>query len=198
MAAATFHGTCLLVFSDHHALRTFYKKAPGLKSLVSFTLYPGFAALFFHRWAHYIDGKGWRLPARLLQWGAIILTGADINPASEIGESCVLLHTTGTIITGKVGHHALFTAAVKVGGDSSAKDIGAGPGLPVIGNYVVFGTSATVLGPRSIGDHAFICALSLVIRDVPAKAKVFGVPAKVIRDLGRARPGQVCEESHAR
>jgi serine O-acetyltransferase len=167
-----------LIRSDYGAILRFYGKSHSPSSLGGFLLYPGFIAVALHRFAHYFHRRDWKLPARLVYWLTLVLTGADVNPASDIGPAFVMLHSTGMIVSGKLGSQVILTAAVGIGGDGSARDIGAGPGLPVLGDRVVVGGRSVLMGPVRIGDDAFVCGMSFVVRDVPAGATVFGVPAR--------------------
>ncbi len=176
--------TYRLVCSDFHAICDFHRKERNIISVANFLLNPGFLAITLHRIAHYWHRRGMKLLTRLTYFLGQLLTSADFAPSSRIGERFVMLHATGSIIAGKIGKNVLFTAGNGMGGDGSSEDIGAGPGLPVIGDYVVFGARANVCGPCDVGDHAFISAMSLVLKDVPAGATVFGIPARVIKMHG--------------
>jgi serine acetyltransferase len=135
---------------------------------ILFTLItPSIVALTLHRFAHYFHTKG----LRKVSWPIWIfnqyITGVDILPSSEIGESCYIGHPSGTIISGKIGKNAMFFGAPVIGGGMGRGDIGAGEGLPVIADNVVIGIRATILGPIRIGNNVKIGAGALVINDVP-------------------------------
>lgn len=168
-----------------HWLKLNHKKT-GFASLASYLLLPGTTAVVIYRIAHWFDGLNIRLVSRLMQNFAIMLTGTDINPRAEIGKGFILFHTVATGITGKIGKNAIIAGALKVGGDGSSRDIGAGPGLPVIGDNVQFGVDVLVLGPFTIGDNCRIYSRASVFKDIPANSSVAGTPARVI---GRSEPG---------
>lgn len=181
----TLRRTLHLIQTDYRVLKDFYRLPGGFRTLCNLLLYPGFIAVFMYRWSHFFYVRRMRLISRLLFFASITLTCSEINPASIIGEGLLMLHTTGTIVTGKLGNYVRLTAAVRIGGDASGKDIGAGPGLPVVGDRTLMGAQSCILGPCLIGEDAFIMANSFVIKDVPAGASVFGSPAKVLRHVKR-------------
>jgi serine O-acetyltransferase len=178
--------TLRLIRSDHAAVVAFFKPERGrLSTLVNFMLHPGFICITLHRIAFYFHARGMKLVARLIYLTNVALTSADLSPTLEVGERFILLHPTGTILAGKIGKNVLMTAANGMGGDGTYGDIGAGEGLPVIGDRVVMGARANVMGPNKVDDDAFVCAMSLVLKYVPPGATVFGIPARQIKNSVR-------------
>lgn len=191
MPDASFPGlfaSARLLRSDFAAQLRFHRKSPGLGSLASLLLTPAFAAVVLHRAAHFLYGRGLRLLARLVYFSNVTLTGADIAPSTRIGEGWLLLHAPGTFLNGRLGRNVVCTAAVGLGGTADRADVGGGPGLPSIGDGVYLGARCGVLGPVRVGDNAVIGAHTLVARDVPPGATVFGVPGRVVKGP-RASPG---------
>ncbi len=176
----TLSKTLSLLRLDYRAALRFFKREPGLGSLVSFLLTPGFIAVALYRVSHYFHAKGFTGLGRAVGLLCFFLTGADIHPATEVGGGLVMLHTLASIVYGKLGEDVTLTSRVYVGPDGSRLDIGAGPGLPVLGDRVLMGGGSMVAGPRRIGDDVFIAAHSLVIDDVPSGRKVFGNPARIL------------------
>jgi serine O-acetyltransferase len=121
----------------------------------------------------------------------ICITGTDIVPTSEIAESFHIAHSVAVIISGKIGKGCFVTAHVGVGGGKADDDVGAGRGLPVIGDDVWLGVGCKVVGPIRVGNRATIGAMSLVLHDVPEGATVCGIPARIMKteDASSSRPG---------
>jgi serine O-acetyltransferase len=174
--------TLRLIRSDYRAYLRTYRKRHTMVSLVNFSLYPGLIGSSLHRIAHWVNGWGgaFRLFSRLIYLVNHAVTGVDINPAAEIGEGFLMLHTSGNVVTAKLGRNVTLTVGVKIGGGFDQTDVGAGPGLPVVGDNVLFGPGCTVLGPIRIGDGAYVMPQTLVTSDVPERARAFGVPARII------------------
>jgi serine O-acetyltransferase len=147
-------------------------------------LTPAVVALTLYRISHYFYVK--RL--RLLSWPLWLfnqyLTGADISPRSEIGESCYIGHQAGTVISGKLGKNAMLFGGTIIGGGMGGGDVGAGEGLPVIGDNVVIGIRAVILGPIRVGNHVNIGAGALVIKDVEDGFSMLGQAATCVKIVG--------------
>jgi serine O-acetyltransferase len=139
--------------------------------------YPGVHALAFHRVAHRLWGRGWKSVARFTSHVARFLTGIEIHPAARLGSGLFIDHGMGVVIgeTAEVGENVTLLQGVTLGGTSLRRE----KRHPTLGNSVVVGAGATVLGAIAVGDNSRIGAGSVVVRDVPANAVVVGVPGKV-------------------
>jgi serine O-acetyltransferase len=144
--------------------------------------YPGFHAILLHRLAHKFYGWRMRFLARLLSQIGRTLTGIEIHPGAKIGRRFFIDHGMGVVIgeTAEVGDDVLLYQGVTLGGTGKEK----GKRHPTLGNHVVVGTGAKVLGNIRIGDHVKIGAGSVVIRSVPDHSTVVGVPGRVVRTRG--------------
>lgn len=140
--------------------------------------YPGLHAMWAHRTAHVLWGRGLRLPARVLATWARALTGVEIHPAATIGRRAFIDHGMGVVIgeTAVIGDDVVLFHGVTLGGTR------ANPGRrhPKVGDGVVLGAGATVLGPVTVGSGARVGAGAVVLQDVPAGATAVGVPARVL------------------
>ena len=123
-------------------------------------------ALTLYRFSHYFYVKRLRFLAWLLWLFNQYLTGVDITPSTEIGKSCYIGHPVGTIISGKLGKNVMMFGGPCIGGGMGRGDVGAGEGLPVIGDNVVVALRAMIFGPIRIGNNVTIGAGAIVIKDV--------------------------------
>jgi serine O-acetyltransferase len=141
-------------------------------------LYPGLHALWLHRIAHGLWSSEHRFAARVLSHVNRFATGIEIHPAAEIGRRVVIDHGMGVVIgeTAKVGDDCLLYKGIVLGGTTKSH----GKRHPQLGNHVVVGSNACILGSIEIGNGARVGSGSVVIRPVPANATVVGVPARVI------------------
>src|SRR5579863_1802608 len=141
-------------------------------------VYPGLHALWLHRAGHGLWRRDFRLLARLLAYANRFLTGIEIHPGARIGRRVVIDHGMGIVIgeTATVGNGCLLYKGVNLGGTNLARTVR----HPQVGNHVVIGANASLLGAIRIGDRARIGSGSVVVKDVPAGATVVGVPARVI------------------
>ncbi len=145
---------------------------------------PSIVALTLYRFSHYFYVKRLRILAWLLWLFNQYLTGVEITPSTEIGESCYIGHPVGTIISGKLGRNVMMFGAPGIGGGMGRGDVGAGEGLPVIGDNVVIGVRAMILGPIRIGNNVTIGAGALVIKDVKDDVSVVCRPAVMVKSPG--------------
>jgi serine O-acetyltransferase len=159
-------------------IRTVFTKDPAARSwLEVLWCYPGLQALWMHRTAHWFWRHRCRLLARMIsQWNRLV-TQIEIHPGATIGKRFFIDHGAGVVIgeTTEIGDNVLLYQGVVLGGTSLKKE----KRHPTIGNDVVVGAGAILLGPIRIGDGAKVGAGSVVIRDVPDEKTVVGVPARV-------------------
>ncbi len=139
--------------------------------------YPGVWALFWYRIAHALYNAGLKKLARFISGIGQALTFVDIHPAAKIGRRVFIDHATGVVIgeTTEIGDDVMIYQQVTLGGVSLSK----GKRHPTIGNNVIIGAGAKVLGNITIGNNSKIGANSVVIRDVPPHSTAVGVPARV-------------------
>jgi len=170
---------------------TVFRGDPAAKSAVEiFFCYPGFHAILLHRMAHRLHIAGFQLLARLVSQFNRTMTGIEIHPGATIGRRCFIDHGMGVVIgeTTEIGDDVLLYQGVTLGGTGKEK----GKRHPTIGDNVVIGTGAAILGNIAIGDHTKIGAGSVVIRSVPDHSTVVGVPGRVVRsgvDIGDLEHG---------
>lgn len=145
--------------------------------------YPGLHAVVLHRAAHWLWGRGLRLMARFVSQLSRSLTGIEIHPAAKIGRGLFIDHGMSTVIgeTSEIGDSCTLYQGVTLGGTGKQT----GKRHPTLGDNVVVGVGASILGSITIGDNAVVGAGSVVLRPVPADTTVVGVPARVVRRQGR-------------
>ncbi len=150
-------------------------------------LYPSVQAIASHRAAHFLHGMGLRFLARLLSQTTRGLTGIEIHPGATIGRGLFIDHGMGVVIgeTTVIGDNVTLFQGVTLGGTGKQK----GKRHPTLGDNVVVGTGAKVLGSFTIGDNVQIGANAVVVREVPADSVVVGVPGRIVRQQGRHFPG---------
>ena len=162
-------------------IQTVRDRDPAARNMVEIVLcYPGLHALLFHRVAHFLWRHRMRLLGRLISHLSRFLTGVEIHPGVEIGRRFFIDHGSGVVVgeTTQIGDDVLMYQGVVLGGTSLEK----GKRHPTIGNNVVIGSAAILLGPIMVGDGARIGANSVVVRSVPQGAIVVGVPGRVVED----------------
>ena len=164
-------------------IRAYKRNDPAARSALEiFFLYNEFHATLHYRIAHWLHIHGLKFLARLVSQGSKFFTGIEIHPGATIGRRLVIDHGTGIVIgeTAVIGDDCLLYQGVTLGG--TGKDIG--KRHPTLGNNVMVGCGAKLLGPFTVGDNARIAANSVVLRDVPQDATVVGVPGRVVRLRG--------------
>jgi len=152
---------------------------PAARSRMAVVLcYPGFHAVAMHRVAHEAWERGWYLIARMMSHFARFLTGIEIHPGAIIGRRLFIDHGMGAVIgeTAEIGDDVTLYHGVTLGGTSLEK----GKRHPTIGNCVVVGAGAQVLGPIRVGDGARIGANAVVLKDVEPGTTMVGIPARPI------------------
>lgn len=165
-------------------LAAYQRRDPAARSkLEIFLLYPGVHAVLYHRLAHWLLEKNLRFLARAVSQWARFWTGIEIHPGAKIGRRLVIDHGMGVIIgeTAEVGDDCLLYQGVTLGG--TGKD--QGKRHPTLGNNVLVGSGAKILGPFTVGDNARIAAGAVVLRAVPPNCTAVGVPAQIVRRGGQ-------------
>jgi serine O-acetyltransferase len=168
--------------------------ARGVSSLEILTSWPGVHALLVHRVAHALHEAGVPLAPRSLAYLTRAFTGIEIHPAAQIGDGLFIDHGTGVVIgeTARIGDDVTLYQGVTLGGTGFE----AGKRHPTVGDNVVVGSGAKLLGPIEIGDGAKIGANSVVIIDVPSNATVVGNPGHVVRVDGERPEGADADWIH--
>lgn len=165
-------------------IKTVQAQDPAAQNgLVIFLSYPGLHAKWNHVPEHWLWEHGHRSLARVLSQITRHITGVEIHPAAQIGKHFFIDHAMGVVIgeTTIVGDNCVLYQGVTLGG--TGKHVG--KRHPTVGNGVMIGAGAKLLGPITIGDGARIAAGAVVINDIPANCTAVGVPARVVRIGGR-------------
>lgn len=171
-------------------IQTVFSKDPAARSTFEvLTCYPGLHALWMHRLAHALWCRKLRFLARFVSHLGRWLTGIEIHPGARVGRRVFIDHGMGVVIgeTSEIGDDVLIYKGVVLGGVSLEKT----KRHPTIGNGVVLGSNAIVLGPIEVGENSRIGSGSVVVKPVPACATVVGVPGRVVKLNGvscRLRP----------
>lgn len=163
--------------------RIIFERDPAARNWLEVLFcYPGLQALFFYRLAHWLCAIGIPFIPRLISHIARFLTGIEIHPGATIGQGVFIDHGMGVVIgeTAIVGDYALIYQGVTLGGTGKES----GKRHPTLGENVVVGAGAKVLGNIQIGNNVRIGAGSVVLRDVPSNCTVVGVPGRVVYRSG--------------
>lgn len=159
---------------------TVLKRDPAARSKIEvFLCYPGLHAILTYRLAHCLWQKDFRTTARVLSAIGRFLTGVDIHPAARIGKNLFIDHATGVVIgeTAEIGDDVTLYHGVTLGGTSTSQ----GKRHPTLGDRVIVGAGAKLLGPIVIGNDARIGSNAVVLKNVPEAATAVGVPAQIVR-----------------
>ena len=159
---------------------TIFREDPAAKSVIEiFFCYPGFHAILAHRLAHKLQRWDVPLVPRVISQISRFFTGIEIHPGATIGRRFFIDHGMGVVIgeTTEIGDDVLLYQGVTLGGTGNET----GKRHPTLGNHVVVGTGAKILGNIKIGDHVRIGAGSVVVHSVPDNSTVVGVPGRVVR-----------------
>jgi serine O-acetyltransferase len=183
-------------------IATIKREDPAAKSSLEVLLcYPGLHAVLFHRVSHWLYRKQIYVPARMVSQFARFLTGIEIHPGAKIGKRLFIDHGLGVVIgeTAEVGDDVLLYQGVTLGGTGNQR----GKRHPTIGNRVVVGTGASVLGSIRLEDDVKVGAGAVVVHSVPEGSTVIGIPGRVVKarseTLGALEHGRVaaCGESES-
>lgn len=172
-----------LLHSLIHDARTIQSKDPAARTLAEVVLlYPGFHVLIFYRAAHLLYLRRHLFLARAISQLGRFCTGIEIHPGASVGKGLFIDHGAGIVIgeTAEIGDNVTIYHGVTLGGTGKDK----GKRHPTIGDNVLIGTGAKVLGPITIGANSRIGSNSVVLRDMPSNATIIGIPARVVRING--------------
>ena len=164
-------------------IETIFREDPAATSVLEIVLcYPGFHAILFHRFSHWLYKANVPILPRFLSQISRFFTGIEIHPGATIGRRFFIDHGMGVVIgaTTEIGDDVLLYQGVTLGGTGNEQ----GKRHPTIGNNVVVGTGAKVLGSIRIGNNVKIGAGSVVVRPVPDNSTVVGIPGRVVRSRG--------------
>lgn len=168
-------------------IKAIYRNDPAAKN-IEFLLYPGFQAIAFHRFIHWLWRFGIPFVPRLLSQISRFVTGLEIHPGATIGKGFFVDHGAGVVIgeTTEIGDNCVLFHNVTLGGTGKHED----KRHPTLGNNVFVGTGAILLGPITVGNNVKIGANAFVVmRDIPSNCSVAGTPARIMK-----RNGIPCDE----
>ncbi len=174
---------------------SFRERDPSAKSRFEVIIcYPGFHAVISHKVTHFLWQKGFKLLARIFSQITRFLTGIEIHPGAKIGKRFFIDHGMGVVIgeTATIGNDVTIYHGVTLGGTSS------NPGIrhPQLGDEVVIGAGAQLLGPINVADGARIGSNAVVIKDVEEDATMVGVPARMVKTKMANLKGKDGEHHH--
>ena len=177
-------------------LESIKKRDPAAKSILSIILtYPGVKAVFFHQISNFFYKAGFDLIARIISQTIRFFTGIEIHPGARIGKNLFIDHGMGVVIgeTSEIGDNVTIYHNVTLGGSSPSIDSERQrheKRHPTIGNHVVIGAGAQIIGPIKVGNNARIAANAVVVKDVPENATMVGIPARAVKleNKGSFRP----------
>ena len=177
-------------------LESIKKRDPAAKSILSIILtYPGVKAVFFHQISNFFYKAGFDLLARIISQAIRFFTGIEIHPGAKIGKNLFIDHGMGVVIgeTSEIGDNVTIYHNVTLGGSSPSIDSERQrheKRHPTIGNDVVIGSGAQIIGPIKVGNNSRIAANAVVVKDVPENATMVGIPAKAVKleNKGSFRP----------
>ena len=177
-------------------LESIKKRDPAAKSIISIILtYPGVKAVFFHQISNFFYKAGFDLIARIISQTIRFFTGIEIHPGAKIGKNLFIDHGMGVVIgeTSEIGDNVTIYHNVTLGGSSPSIDSERQrheKRHPTIGNDVVIGSGAQIIGPITGGNNSRIAANAVVVKDVPENATMVGIPARAVKleNKGSFRP----------
>lgn len=164
-------------------IKAYKARDPAARSGIEILLlYTGLHALIYHRIAHRLYRHKFIFLARVVSQWSRVWTGVEIHPGATIGHRLVIDHGMGIVIgeTAEIGDDVLIYQGVTLGGTGKDK----GKRHPTIGNNVMIGSGAKVLGPFKVGENARIAANAVVLAEVPPESTAVGVPARIVRIAG--------------
>ena len=174
-------------------IKAIQRRDPAARSALEvFILYSGLHAVLWHRLSHWLYKKHCFFLARFISQLAKFFTGIEIHPGAQLGKGILIDHGTGVVIgeTAVVGDDCTIYQGVTLGGTGKEK----GKRHPTLGNHVMVGSGAKILGPFKVGDHAKVASNAVVLEEVPPNATAVGVPARIVRINGqKIQPSADCD-----
>ena len=172
-----------IIRSYKEEIRSIKERDPAATSTLEILTYSGLHAVAMYRVAHWFYLKNFKFIARLISQTARFLTGIEIHPGAKIGKGLLIDHGAGVVIgeTAEIGDNCLLYQGCTLGG--TGKD--QGKRHPTLGNNVMVGCGAKVLGPFKVGDNSKIAANAVVLEPVPENCTCVGVPARVVKQNGK-------------
>ena len=172
-----------IVRSYKAEIQSIKDRDPAATSTLEILTYSGLHAVAMYRVAHWFFIRDFKFIARLISQTARFLTGIEIHPGARIGKGLLIDHGSGVVIgeTAEIGDNCLLYQGCTLGG--TGKDHG--KRHPTLGNNVMVGCGAKVLGPFKVGDNSKIAANAVVLEPVPANCTAVGVPARVVKQNGK-------------
>ena len=171
-----------------HDIQSIKERDPAAHSSLEIILtYSGIHAVIMHRVAHWFYKKNLTLIARAISQLSRCMTGIEIQPGAKIGKGLLIDHGSGVVIgeTAEIGDNCLIYQGCTLGGTGKEH----GKRHPTLGNNVMVGSGAKILGPFKVGDGAKIAANAVVLEEVPPNCTAVGVPARIVKQNGK----KVCD-----
>lgn len=165
-------------------IKAVFDRDPAVRSVAEVIFcYPGFHAMLFYRVAHSLWQRKFYFLGRLVSHFGRFFTGIEIHPGARIGRGFFIDHGMGVVIgeTAEIGENCTLYHGVTLGGTSWAKE----KRHPTLGNNVIIGSGAKVLGPFTVGDNSKIGSNSVVVKEVPPNSTVVGVPGRMVISGGQ-------------
>ena len=177
-------------------LKSIKNRDPAAKSILSIILtYPGVKAVFFHQISNFFYIAGFDIVSRIVSQTVRFFTGIEIHPGAKIGKNLFIDHGMGVVIgeTSEIGDNVTIYHAVTLGGISpsiNSENQRNEKRHPTVGNDVVIGSGAQIIGPIKIGNCARVAANAVVVNNVPENSTMVGIPAKAVKvgNKGNLRP----------
>lgn len=172
-----------IIKSYKEEIQSIKDRDPAATSTLEILTYSGLHAVAMYRVAHWFYIRNFKVTARIISQTARFLTGIEIHPGAKIGKGLLIDHGSGVVIgeTAEIGDNCLLYQGCTLGG--TGKDHG--KRHPTLGNNVMVGCGAKVLGPFKVGDNSKIAANAVVLETVPPNCTAVGVPARLIKQNGK-------------
>ena len=172
-----------IIKSYKDEIQSIKDRDPAATSTLEILTYSGLHAVAMHRVAHWLYIRDFKVTARIISQTARFFTGIEIHPGAKIGKGLLIDHGSGVVIgeTAEIGDNCLLYQGCTLGG--TGKDHG--KRHPTLGNNVMVGCGAKVLGPFKVGDNSKIAANAVVLETVPPDCTAVGVPARILKHNGK-------------